>query len=63
MMKLPHKVRGASVPLLFLGIACLTVFLKHINSDTNNLCISKSLVLAGNETDILNISLESVCCY
>lgn len=63
MMKLPHKVRGASVPPLFLGIACLTVFFKHINSDTNNLCISKSLILAGNETDILNISLESVCCY
>ena len=63
MMKLVHKVRVASMPPLFLGIACLTVFFKHISSDTNTLCISKSLILAGNETDILSISLESVCYY
>lgn len=63
MMQLFHKVRVASVPPLFLGIACLTVFFKHISSDTNNLYISKSLILAGNETGILNISLESICYY
>lgn len=63
MMKLVHKVRVASMPPLFLGIACVTVFFKHISSDTNTWCISKSLILAGNETDTLSISLESVCYY
>ena len=63
MMKLFHKVRVASVPPPFLDIAHLTVFFKHLSSDTNNFYISQSLILAGNETDILNISLESICYY